>query len=694
MIIKVISWSLRHGTVVLAVTAAVALVGFLSLRALNIDAFPDTTPVQVQVNTDVPGLVATEVERLVTFPIELVMGGLPGLVEVRSISQFGVSQVVVTFEDYMDIYLARQLIAQRLTTVAMPPGVPRPELGPISTGLGEVFHYALAPDGTQPPLEMTQIRVLQDWEIRPAMRTVPGTAEINSWGGLKKQYQVRVDPAALFKYSIEFQQVVNALETNNLNVGGGYIDRQGDMLLVHGIARTTTTQQIGDIQLATFEGVPVCVKDVAEILISHEVRRGIVTSNGQGEVMLGLGFMRVGENSYAVTKALNDKFEELCQDLPKGVKAQVLYNRTDLVDEVIATVRNNLCEGALLVVAILFVFLGNLRAGLIAAAGIPVCMLFAFTGMYPLRIAGTLLSLGAIDFGIVVDSSVVVIEKVVRDLAHHGPITDPAIRREIIRKAAVEVRKPALFGQLIIMIVYVPILTLEGVEGKMFRPMAITVVLVLLGSLLLSLTLTPVLANLLLPRNMEEKDVWLVRAVKAVYAPLLRVALGMKTAICLLAACVLALAALVATNLGTEFVPQLAEGAIVIGVRYPPGTSYEESARNNTLIEQALLREFPHEVSHVWSRAGESDVKTDAGSPETTDMFVALKPRHDWTRATTQVELVGQMQHALEDFRGRVIWFTQPRRRRSRATGQCAKKRSRHPDRDAGASAKGSRSMR
>lgn len=671
MLTRIIAKSLQNRATVAAGTLAIAIAGFFSLRALNIDAFPDTTPVQVQVNTDVPGLVATEVERLVTFPIEMVMGGIPGLVEVRSISQYGLSQVTVTFEDDTDIYLVRQMIAQRLSTVEMPVGVPRPELGPVATGLGEVFHYALRPNSKVPAhgashptadisQQMTDIRTLHDWEIRPELRTVRGAAEINTWGGLKKQYQVRIDPEALFKYDLMFQQVVEALESNNLNVGGGYIDRKGDMLLVRGIARTISTSQIGDIQVASFEGVPVYVKDVAEVVISHELRRGLVTADGQGEVLLGLGFMRIGENSYGVTEALAEKYRQLQSLLPESVQSLVLYDRTDLVSEVIATVRNNLCEGALLVVAILYLFLGNLRAGLIAAAGIPLCMLFAFSGMYALGIAGTLLSLGAIDFGIVVDSSVVVIENIVHKLSHHGSELSSNARLRIIRDAVIEVRKPAVFGQLIIMIVYLPILTLQGVEGKMFRPMAMTVMLVLLGSLILSLTLTPVLASVALSRRLDGRDVWLIRAAKAIYAPLLDMALQAKTIVGLLAAGCLAVAAFLAVGLGTEFVPQLAEGAIVVGIRYPPGTSYEESARNNTLIEKALLREFAHEVDHIWSRVGEPDINTDAGTPETTDMFVTLKPRDEWVRAESQVELVSQMERALADFRGRTVWFTQP----------------------------------
>lgn len=662
MLIKIITWSLNNRGWVIAGAVAVMIAGVIALSALNIDAFPDTTPVQVQVNTDVPGLVATEVERLVTFPIELLMGGLPGLIEVRSISQFGLSQVTVTFDDSSDIYLVRQLIAQRLATVEMPPGVPRPELGPVATGLGEVFHYSLKPKASKdsPSLGLTEVRTINDWEIRPELRTVNGTAEINTWGGLKKQYQVRLDPSLLFKYDLTFQQVVNALESNNLNVGGGYMDRKGDMLLVHGIARATNADQIGDIQIAAFNGVPVYVKNVAQLVIGHEMRRGLVTTDGNGEVVLGLGFMRIGENSHAVTKAMAEKFEKLKQRLPEGIEAEVLYDRTELVDSVIATVRNNLCEGALLVVTILYFFLGNLRAGLVAAVGIPLCMLFAFSGMYLLGIAGTLLSLGAIDFGIVVDSSVVVIENIMRRLGHHGAIGDRETRLRVIREAVIEVRKPALFGQLIIMIVYLPILTLQGVEGKMFRPMALTVMLVLLGSLIFSLTLTPALASIALPKKINEEEILLIRVTKGLYSSVLRFVLRMKLVISLVAAVCLVVTAMLATRLGTEFVPSLAEGAVVIGIRYPPGTSYLESAKNNTLMEKALRDAFPHEVNRIWSRVGEPDINTDAGTPETTDMFVTLKPRDQWKRATTQVQLVGEMEKELSNFRGRTIWFTQP----------------------------------
>ncbi|HZT82621.1 MAG TPA: efflux RND transporter permease subunit, partial [Gemmataceae bacterium] len=519
MLSAIISWSLNNRWLVLALALALAASGFVALNHLNIDAFPDTTPVQVQINTVAPGLVATEVERLITFRIEMLMGGMPGLRNVRSISQFGLSQVTVTFDDGTDIYLARQVIAERLSTLEMPPGVPRPELGPVATGLGEVLHYQVVP-ARKHPMNLTDLRTTQNWVVRPELRTVPGAAEINSWGGLEKQYQVRIDPDRLFQYDLSLQDVLSAVRSNNLNVGGGYVDRQGDMLLVHGIGRTVTVGQIENVVLTSPKGVPVYLKDVAEVAIGHEMRRGIVTAEGKGEVVLGLGFMRIGENSYAVTQRMREQLDQVAARMPPGSKVVTVYDRTELVDDVIGTVRSNLCEGAVLVVLILFLFLGNLRAGLIAAATIPLSMLFAFLGMWPAGIAGTLLSLGAIDFGIVVDSSVVMLENIMRRLSHGVP--PGQARLDVIREAAREVRVPAVFGQLIIMIVYLPILTLEGVEGKMFRPMALTVMLVLAGSLVLALTLTPVLASLVLPRRLDEKEVWLVRAARGLYRPCLR----------------------------------------------------------------------------------------------------------------------------------------------------------------------------
>ena len=574
MLYSVIAWSLSHRWIVLLGAAVICFAGYLSVSNLNVDAFPDTTPVQVQINTVAGALVPEEVERQVTFPVEMSLGGLPGLEALRSVSQFGLSQVIVTFKDGMNIYFARQLINERLTGVEVPPGIERPEMGPVSTGLGEVFHYTLVSDDG----DLTAAKTLHDWEIKPTMRTVPGTAEINSWGGLKKQYQVRLDPLRLVKFGLKFDQVLEAVSANNLNVGGGSIKQSGDSVLVHGVGRTTNVEQISGIVITAVDGVPIRVRDVAEVVVSHELRRGVVTANGKGEVVLGLGFMLMGENSYAVTNRLRTKYEEVRQTLPPGFHMDVVYDRTALVNRVIETVKNNLSEGAYLVVVLLFLMLGNLRAGLIAAVAIPISMMVGFCGMWYMGIAGSLLSLGAIDFGIVVDSSVVVIENIIRRLAHHGTCVGKE-RLAIIRDAASEVRIPTVFGQLIIMIVYLPILTLEGVEGKMFRPMAITVMCILVGSLVLSLTLTPVLASIVLPRTVEEKEVWLIRAAQWIYRPFLALAIRCRWLV-LIGACVaLAITLKSAMNLGSEFVPRLSEGDLVIGVMRAPGRAWKNPPR-------------------------------------------------------------------------------------------------------------------
>jgi heavy metal efflux system protein len=655
MLERTITWSLSHRPLVLAGALVVAVVGVLSLRALNVDAFPDTTPVQVQINTVSSGMVPEEIERLITFPVELSMGGMPGLEGLRSVSQYGLSQVVVTFRDGTNIYFARQLINERLGTVELPTGIDRPEMGPVSTGLGEVFHYlAISKAG-----DLTEARTVQDWTIKPLLRPVPGTAEVNSWGGYNKQYQVRVQPNLLIQYGLSFDELMRAVRTNNLNVGGGNIDQSGDMLLVHGVGRTVNVAQIGNIVIAAQNGVPIRVRDVAEVTIGHEIRRGAVSVNGQGEAVLGLCFMLMGENSYAVTQRMASKFEELKDKVPDDIELLPVYNRTVLVDRVIATVRGNLLEGAVLVVLILFIFLGNLRAGLIAASAIPLAMLFAFSGMRQVGIAGTLLSLGAIDFGIVVDSSVVVLENMVRHLGHQGTVSAER-RLEIIRQAAIEVRTPTVFGQIIIMIVYLPILTLAGVEGKMFRPMAITVIFVLIGSLVLSLTFIPVLASLVLPKRIEEKDVLLVRLAQRAYVPLLGLCLRFRLPVLGLAGAALGLALMIALGLGSEFVPRLSEGDIVLGILRPPGTSLDESVRINTRIEQNLLATFPDEISHIWTRVGAPAVATDTGTVEESDMFISLKPPHDWKKVKSQDELVERMLAQVDDIPGQTVWFTQP----------------------------------
>jgi cobalt-zinc-cadmium resistance protein CzcA len=663
----IIDFSLRNRAIVLVLVGVVIVTGAWSLRYTNIDAFPDTTPVMVQVNTNAPSLSPEEVERQITFPVEQSISGLPGLEQLRSVSKFGLSQVVVVFEDGTDIYFARQLINERLATVELPAGIERPKMGPVSTGLGEVFHYIVRLEGVDIsalPRErqverLTELRTVHDWVVKPQLRTVSGTAEVNSWGGYEKQFQIRIDPERVIKYGLTFDEVVDAVEENNRNVGGGNITQNAQMLLVHGIGRTVNIREIENIVIKAKDGVPIRVRDVADVQIGHEIRRGAVTADGQGEAVLGLGFMLMGENSHEVTNELKNRMEEIETTLPPGVEIEAVYDRTELVDHVIETVQTNLFEGGLLVIAVLFVFLGNLRAGLIVALAIPLSMLFAFSGMLRFGIAASLLSLGAIDFGLVVDSSVVMIENCVRKLSHGIP--QGLSKIDVIRDAAVEVRKPTMFGELIIMIVYLPILTLQGVEGKLFRPMALTVIFALAGSMFLSLTLMPVLASYVLPNRMEESEPLLIRGIKRLYQPILHFTMHHKLAVIGFALCVPLIAfGMIAPNLGSEFVPKLSEGAVVINVVRLAGTSLEESIRYNTQMERAILKEFPDEVEHVWTRIGSAEVATDPMGIELCDVFMTLTPRSQWKRATTQDELVALIQQSMRELPGQRIALTQP----------------------------------
>ncbi len=630
------------------------MLGAIALSRLPIDAFPDTTPVQVQVNTTAPALNPLEIEQQITLPVELAISGLPGLQNARSVSKFGFSQVVATFDDSTGIYLARQLVSERLLSVELPEGIGRPQLGPIATGLGEVFHYMLTSDN--PNRSLTELRELHDWVVKPELRKVPGVAEINSWGGFEKQFHVIAEPERLIKYRLTFKDVFEALQSNNQNVGGGQVVTGGESMLVHGIGLTTDISEIGNIVVATHDGTPVRVRDVAQVRIDHEIRRGAVTGGGKGEQVLGLGFMLMGENSHVVTRKLKAQLEQVQKALPADVKLEVLYDRTDLVDSVIRTVEHSLLAGALLVIAVLFTFLGNLRAGLIVALAIPLSMLFAGSLMLQAGISASLLSLGAVDFGLIVDSSVIMIENCVRHAAHRG--ARPWL--DTIRRAAIEVRKPTMFGELIIMIVFLPILTLEGVEGKMFRPMALTMIFALLGSMVLSLTLMPALASLVLSRKIKETEPWLVRFAHRLYAPALDWAMRFRKVTLAGAIALVVLASLVAWRMGGEFLPKLKEGAIVINVIRLAGVSVEEAAASNTRMEKLVLENFPDEIEHAWSRIGTAEVATDPMGIELSDIFLALKPRDQWKKARTQEELVIKLDALLKDFPGLNKVFTQP----------------------------------
>jgi cobalt-zinc-cadmium resistance protein CzcA len=674
MLSWIIDFSLRNRLLICLLAGVLVVVGSVALTRLPIDAFPDTTPVQVQINTTAPALNPLEIEQQITQPIELAIGGLPGLVNVRSVSKFGFSQVVATFHDKTGIYLARQLVGERLQGVELPAGIERPQLGPIATGLGEVFHYVVRSD--DPKRTLTELRELHDWVVKPELRKLPGVAEVNSWGGHEKQFHVVVDPQRLIKHGLTFEDVFGALEANNRSIGGGVVERSGEALLVHGIGLVTTLEEIGNITLASHDGVPVRVRDVAEVKVGHEIRRGAVSVHGKGEAVLGLGFMLMGENSHVVTRALKEKLAAVQSSLPADVKVEVLYDRTDLVEKVIRTVRHSLLAGALLVVAVLFAFLGRLRAGLIVASAIPLSMLFAGNFMMQAGIAASLLSLGAIDFGLIVDSSVIMVENCVRHAGRRGE----KAWLDTIRDAAVEVRKPTMFGELIIMIVFLPILTLEGVEGKLFRPMALTMIFALLGSLILSLTLMPVLASLFLPQQVgtdrravrfgwlrrarwlhpADDEPWPVRLAHRLYAPVLDFALRRQAWVLAGASALVVLAAVVALRLGREFLPKLGEGAIAINAVRLAGVSVEEAMAYNARIERLLLKEFPDEIENIWSRLGTAEVATDPMGVEVTDIFVSLKPRGQWKRARTQGELVAKMDAVTRTLPGMSFAFSQP----------------------------------
>lgn len=662
MLNRIILFSLQNRLFVGVLSLALAVLGIRALCVLPIDAFPDTTPVQVQINTTAAALNPQETEAQITQPVELAISGLPGLQNVRSVSKFGLSQVVATFEDKTSIYQARQLIMERLQTVELPAGIAKPQLGPIATGLGEVFHYVVrSTDTNRTP---TELRILQDWVVKPELRKVPGVAEVNTWGGFEKQFHVVVDTSRLIKYGLSFEALIEALEANNQNVGGGQIDRNGETLLVHGIGVVTNIQEIANIVITAHDGVPVRVGDVAEVKADHEIRRGAVTADGRGEAVLGLGFMLMGENSAVVTHALKAKLAEVQKFLPPDVKLEVLYDRTELVDNVIRTVEHNLLAGALLVIAILFAFLGNLRAGLIVAAAIPLSMLFAGQLMLQAGIAASLLSLGALDFGLIVDGAVVMVENSMRRLASRqhqlGRTLTRAEREEELRLAPLEVARPVVFGVGIIMAVFLPILTLEGIEGKMFKPMALTLVFALLGSLLLAITLTPVLAAWFLPAQIKEQDPWLVRQARKLYEPLLNWSLAHRAVVLSAAGVLLLVTGLLATRMGGEFLPKLGEGAIVGTTVRLAGISVDEAVAQNDRIEQALKRAFPDEIEHIWTRLGTAEVATDPMGVELADFFLALKPREQWKQARTQGELTAKMSALMAQVPGLKTSFSQP----------------------------------
>jgi len=653
MLKYLVEFTLRYRLVVLALAVLLCVFGVLALWHLPFDAFPDTTPELVQVNVAAPGWASEDLERLVTYPLEQTLTGLSGLTEVRSVTKYGLCQVTTIFEDGTDLYLARQQVSERLLAVELPEGVSAPQLGPVSTGLGEVFHYIVVADNA----DKTAARTAQDWIVKPQLQAVSGVAEVNSWGGFERQYQILFDPDLLAQYGLALHDVVETIRSDLGNVPGGQVVRGGEMTIVRGVGTVESLEQIRDIVLASPESVPITVRDIAEVAIGHEIRRGAATYNGRGEAVLGLGFMITGENPAEITRSLSERLEEAKGSLPEGVRAIPVYERTSLVSQILRTVEHNLLFGALLVVAVLFVFLGNLRAGLIVASAIPLSMMFAFDLMSRVGIAGSLMSLGAIDFGLAVDNAVIQVENAVRRLSD-----SPAgkSRIAVIRDAILEVRKPTLFGELIIIIVYLPILSLQGIEGKLFRPMALTVVFVLTGSLILSFTVLPALIGTFLKRRKREREPVFVGWLRRVYQPVLNAALRHTRPVLIAALVLLVLGGLLFSRLGSEFVPRLSEGTVVINFVRLAGISLDQSVEYNTRIEKQMLEMFPDEISHIWTRTGTAELSTDPMGLELSDMFISLKPRDEWTRAINQEELVAAIDSAFADLPGQNRIFTQP----------------------------------
>ena len=666
---RIIRFSIEQRWLVLLAVLAMAGLGIYNYQKLPIDAVPDITNVQVQINTSAPGYSPLETEQRVTFPIETVMAGLPGLQQTRSLSRYGLSQVTVIFKDGTDIYFARQLVNERMQGAKgeLPDGV-HPQIGPISTGLGEIYLWtveakegARKPDGT--PYTDTDLREIQDWIIKPQLRNVPGVTEINSIGGQEKQYQVAPNPEKLSAYGLSMADVVKALERNNANVGAGYIERRGEQYLIRAPGQARSIEDLRNIILASNGSTPVRVRDVAEVGIGKELRTGAATDNGR-EVVLGTVFMLIGENSRIVSQAVDRKMKEINRNLPEGVEAITVYDRTVLVDKAIATVKKNLLEGAVLVIAVLFLFLGNLRAAVITALVIPLSMLFTFTGMVSQKVSANLMSLGALDFGIIIDGAVVIVENCVRRLAHaqakHGrPLTRKERFHEVFA-ASQEARRALLFGQLIIMIVYLPIFALTGVEGKMFHPMAMTVVIALLGAMILSVTFIPAAVALFIGSKVDEKENRLMTWARKAYEPLLARALGARWVVITAAVVAVVLSGLLATRLGSEFIPNLNEGDFAVQALRIPGTSLTQSVQMQQQLERTLKAKVP-EIERIFARTGTAEIAADPMPPNISDAYVMLKPVDQWPEPRrSRQEVVEAVQAIVGKIPGNNYEFSQP----------------------------------
>jgi cobalt-zinc-cadmium resistance protein CzcA len=659
MLEKILNFSLTQRFLVLLGAAILIGVGVVSWHSLTLDAVPDITTNQVVVNTETPGMGPAEVERQVTFPIETAMGGIPGVEQVRSLSQYGLSQVTVTFGDHVDTYFARQLVNERLGTVReqLPATVPAPQMGPVSTGLGEIYQYAVESD-TRSPMEL---RVLQDWTIKPQLRTVPGVAEINVSGGAEKQYEVQVDPQKMLARSVSLHQVMEAVEKNNSNAGGGFIERNGEQTIVRSVGLATSLEDIGNVVVSAERGAAIYVKDIGTVRIGTPLRTGLATKDGK-EAVIGTAMMLKGANGRTVANAVDARLQQIKEQLPPDVKVTAVYNRAELVGETVHTVEKSLLEGGVLVLCVLLLLLGNVRGAVIVALAIPLSMLFAIANMNRFGISGNLMSLGAIDFGLIVDGSVVMVEHTIRRLAEQREHAGRTLLREEVRQnvwaSAKEVAKPVTFAVAIITVVYLPILSLEGTEGKMFKPMAYTVVFALMGALLLTLTLIPALCSLCLSGNTREGKNMVMDALSGLYRPVLKFALKQRGLIVGGALGLLVLAGLLFGRLGSEFIPQLDEGSFVVQPIRIRTVGEKETVKLVTAMEK-VIKTIP-EVITVFSRSGTPEVATDPMPMSLTDSFVMLKPRSQWRSGMTKAKLQEEIEEKVKDVPGQGYNYTQP----------------------------------
>jgi heavy metal efflux system protein len=668
MIDGILSFAIRQRWLVMIGVVAMAAFGAWNFTRLPIDAVPDITNVQVQINSRAPGYSPLEVEQRITFPIETAMGGLPHLENTRSQSRYGLSQVTVIFKDGTDIYFARQLVNERIQQAKgqLPVGI-ETAMGPVSTGLGEIYMFTVeakpeAHKTSGEPYTATDLRTIQDWIVRPQLRTVPGVIEVNTVGGFEKQFHVLPDPAQLMAYKLSFRDVMTALATNNANVGAGYIERNGEQYLVRTPGQIGNIDEIKEIVIGSRNGIPVRVSDIADVREGPDLRTGAATLNGK-EAVLGTAMLLIGENSRTVAQRVAAKLKEIGRSLPDGVIAHAVYDRTRLVEATIATVEKNLMEGALLVVVVLFLTLGNFKAAIATACVIPLSMLFAITGMVENKISANLMSLGAIDFGIIIDGAVIIVENCLRLLAAEqhrlGRVLDRRERFETILAGSREVIRPSLFGTFIIAVVYLPILTLTGVEGKMFTPMALTVLMVLTGASILSLTFVPAAVALLVTGKVSEHEIFFMRGARRIYAPLLAASIRNRFGVAVIAALLVALGGIAASRMGGEFIPSLDEGDVSMEIVRIPGTSLTQSVEMQEMLEKRLLK-LP-EVREVFARTGTAEVATDLMPPSASDGYVMLKPRKEWPDPDKpKAAVVSDVQEASEDVPGSAYGISQP----------------------------------